>query len=384
MPPSVIELNGITWSHTRGYSPMAATAQRYEELHPGIRINWRKRSLQAFADEPIDKLAERYDMLVIDHPWAGFAARTGVIQALDQWLPRDFLEDQKRNSVGASHESYSYDGKQWALAIDAATPVAAARPDLLQKAGIAMPSTWADLMTLARLGRVAVPSIPQDTLMNFYMLCSTLGEDPCQSTDQVVSDETGIKALNMLRELSLLLDKRCFDWNPIQTYEAMTQTDDFTYCPFAYGYSNYAKPSYARKSLKFSDLVSLPGTGRCRSTLGGTGLAISSQSKHKEIAAHYAQFVANPQMQSGFYLEFGGQPGHRQAWHCDYANTTTNNYFSDTLPALDRAFLRPRYHGHMAFQDNAGGPIREFLMNGGDAKVLLQQLNELYLTSRAE
>ena len=53
---------------------MVATAQRFSELNPGVEITWEKRSLQAFADEPIDKLAERYDLLVIDHPWAGFAA----------------------------------------------------------------------------------------------------------------------------------------------------------------------------------------------------------------------------------------------------------------------------------------------------------------------
>ncbi|WP_096086318.1 extracellular solute-binding protein [Agaribacterium haliotis] len=382
MSNKTIELKGITWSHTRGYVPMTATAQRFEELNPGVRISWNKRSLQAFADEPIDQLAEKYDLLVIDHPWAGFAAHTGVIVALNDHLPAEFLQDQADNTVGHSHESYNYNGKQVALAIDAATPVASARMDLLEAEGVGMPQTWDDLMALAKKGKVAVPSIPQDTLMNFYMLCSTMGEDVCQSDDKVVSDEIGIKALQMLRELSVNLDRRCFDWNPIQVYEAMTQSDDFAYCPFAYGYSNYAKPGYARKLLKFADTVSLPGTDRLCTTLGGTGLAISAKSANKDIAAKYAEFVANEAMQSGFYIEFGGQPGHRKAWTCDYANETTDNYFKDTLPTLDRAYLRPRYHGHMFFQDNSGAPIREYLMNGGDEQELLNKLNELYVKSK--
>ncbi|MFC7292743.1 ABC transporter substrate-binding protein [Hirschia litorea] len=379
----MIELKGITWSHTRGYVPMTATAQRFEELNPGVRISWSKRSLQAFADEPIDKLAEKYDLLVIDHPWAGFAAKTGVISSLTKLLPAEFLKDQAENSVGHSHESYSYDGQQWALAIDAATPVASARMDLLQAAGVEMPQTWDELLSLAKQGKVAVPSIPQDTLMNFYMLCSTMGEDPCQQDTHIVSQDIGIKSLQMLRELSSYLDRNCFDWNPIQVYEAMTQTDTFAYCPFAYGYSNYAKPNYARKLLKFADTVRLEGTDRLRTTLGGTGLAISASSKHKDIAAKYAEYVGNPNMQKGFFIEFGGQPGHRAAWEAEAGNLATDNYFNDTLPTLDRAFLRPRYHGHMYFQDNSGAPIREYLMNGGDEIKLLSKLNETYVKSKS-
>lgn len=374
-------LKGITWNHTRGFTPMVATAQRFEELNPDVRIVWEKRSLQAFADEPIDQLAENYDMLVIDHPWAGFAAKTGVIEPLEKYLSKDFLEDQAQHSVGHSNESYRFDNSQWALAIDAATPVASARPDLLENLGVSMPDTWDDLMALAKLGKVAVPSIPQDTLMNFYMLCSTLGENVCETTDYVVSEEIGVTALTMLRELSVHLNRDCFDWNPIKVYEAMTKTDEFAYCPFAYGYSNYAKSDFARSRLKFSDTVSLPGKGRLITTIGGTGLAISAKSNNKSLAASYAEFVGNPKMQEGFFIEFGGQPGHKQAWLAEKPNQSTNNYFKDTLPTLERAFLRPRYFGHMEFQDNSGAPIRDYLMNGGDAKDLLTNLNNLYIKS---
>ncbi len=53
----MIELTGITWNHTRGLLPMLATAQQFEETHPGITIRWEKRSLQAFADAPLSELA---------------------------------------------------------------------------------------------------------------------------------------------------------------------------------------------------------------------------------------------------------------------------------------------------------------------------------------
>ncbi|MBD1390142.1 extracellular solute-binding protein [Neiella sp. HB171785] len=376
---AITELRGITWNHSRGFTSAVASAQRFEELNPSVRITWEKRSLQAFADEPIDQLAARYDLLIIDHPWAGFAAANNVILPLDDYLPAEFLADQAANTVGHSHESYRFGDKQWALAIDAATPVASFRPDLLEQA----PQTWDELMALAEKGQVAVPSIPQDTLMNFYMLCCTLGEDPCVSPEYVVSEEIGIKALKMLRELSVHLPAECFDMNPIQVYEAMTQTDQFAYCPFAYGYANYSQDGYARKLLNFADVVALDNGNRLITTLGGTGLAISASSKHIEPAAQYAEYVASPAIQGSLFFDFGGQPGHRQAWLSDRLNSRSHDYFKNTLPTLDRAFLRPRYAGHMQFQDNSGAPIRDYLMNGGDEKALLARLNKLYVETKA-
>ena len=157
------ELRGITWNHTRGFVPLVATAQRFSELNPDMEIRWEKRSLQAFADSPVDKLAERYDLLVIDHPVSGYVSRTGALVPLDEYLPREFLLDQSANSTGESHSSYEYAGHQWALAIDAAAPVCGYRPDLLKRAGATLPSTWPELVELARRGLVVMPGIGIDS-----------------------------------------------------------------------------------------------------------------------------------------------------------------------------------------------------------------------------
>src|SRR5260370_18996412 len=119
------ELRGITWDHPRGMAPMLATAAAYEQAHPGTRITWTARSLQAFGDQPLEELASRFDLLVIDHPFAGVAARAGCLLPLDEHLPAAFLEEQARQSVGPSHRSYQHAGHQWAVAIAAAAQVSA-------------------------------------------------------------------------------------------------------------------------------------------------------------------------------------------------------------------------------------------------------------------
>lgn len=380
--PENIKLKGITWNHSRGFVPMTATAQRFSELNPGVEISWEKRSLQQFADLSIQQLAERYDLLVIDHPWAGFAAKTGSILPFDKYLSEEYLRDQQQNTVGYSYQSYNYEGHQWALAIDAAAPVAASRPDLLEKHNLRLPKIYDDLLGIAKKGLVAFPAIPIDSLMTFYTFCCSLGEDPCQRDDAVVSSATGIKALQMYRELAVHIDPACFNRNPIQIYEAMTLSDDIAYCPFAYGYSNYSREGYARKVLFFHDMITLKGETNLRSTLGGTGLAVSASCAYIETAMKYAEYVASASCQQGLYTDNGGQPGHLTAWVSAQNNQKTNNYFANTLPALQRAFLRPRYYGHMFFQDHAGDIVRNYLMTGGSEKQVLKEMNDLYHQSK--
>ncbi|MFC4211011.1 ABC transporter substrate-binding protein [Pedobacter lithocola] len=380
---NTINLKGITWNHSRGLLPMVATAQRFSELHPNVNITWEKRSLQQFADFSIQELAERFDLLVIDHPWAGFAAKTQSIVPLDAYLSKAYLQNQQENSVGQSYESYTYDEHLWALPIDAATPVAALRPDLFADKDLQMPKSFNDLLALADKGLVAFAGIPIDVLMNFYTLCCSLGEDPCQTDDEVISKETGINALQMYRELASKIDKANFNRNPIQVYEAMTSTNAIAYCPFAYGYSNYSRKGYAAKVLHFHDMISLDGKTNLRSTLGGTGLAISSKCKALDVAAKYVEFVGAPECQSTFFYESGGQPGHLAAWQHDEVNRQSHNYFLNTLPALQRAFLRPRYHGSMYFQDHAGDIVRDYLINGGNEMLVLSIMNQLYQKSKS-
>src|SRR5678809_368136 len=96
---AAIVLNGITWGHSRGYTPLAAFSQRFSEMYPEVEIIWKKRSLQEFADFPLEKLTEKYDLLIIDHPWVGCAAFGEYVLPLDQYLSKEYLDNQGKNST---------------------------------------------------------------------------------------------------------------------------------------------------------------------------------------------------------------------------------------------------------------------------------------------
>lgn len=220
--------------------------------------------------------------------------------------------------------------------------------------------------------------------MNFYMLCVALGEDLFATANQVVRHDAGVQALSMLRELLSFCPAECFSWNPIATHEAMASGDSITYCPFAYGYSNYSRPGYAKHLIHFGDLVRYEGKGKLCSTLGGTGLAISAGCQHREEAAAYARFVAGSECQRTLYFESGGQPGHRLAWEDTEINKASNGFFERTLPALDRAYLRPRYNGYLDFQDKAGPAVQHYLQFGGNPSAVIEQMDRLYRDSQQE
>jgi multiple sugar transport system substrate-binding protein len=376
---SKIILKGITWAHSRGITPLIAYAQRFGELYP-VQVTWEKRSLQEFADFPVEKLAEQYDLLIIDHPWVGCAAATASVLPLEQHLPKEYLDDQLQNTVGGSHLSYNYNGHQWALAIDAAVPAASYRADLFEKNRRKVPATWKDVITLAREGKVAVPAIPIDLLMNFFTFCIANGSTPFLSKEEVIDEATGLAALETMKELYALIDKKMFDCNPIAVAEAMTITDDYWYCPFAYCYSNYSRSGFAKNTLTYTNLVNKNGK-KLRGTIGGTGLAVSAFSRHKEHALWFAKEIASSKCQSTFYVEHGGQPGHKAAWISEKANCLCNNFFKNVLPVMENGYVRPRYNGYLFFQDHAGKPLQKYLAGNLNASEVLQKMNELYKKS---
>jgi multiple sugar transport system substrate-binding protein len=360
-------LRGITWDHVRGLGGLEATAAAYAAVRPGVRVEWTTRSLQAFADQPVEELARRFDLIYLDHPALGQAVARSCLVPLDEHLEATTLAER---SVGHSAESYVWQGHRWALATDAAAQVAAYRPDLLERADVALPRSWPDALDAAAALRRAdlwatLPTTPVDAICAFLAVCAALGEGPFQQAGRVVSRGTGLEVLALLRAFVRRCHPSSLDWNPPCMLERMSTTDKVAYCPLAFGYVNYARPGF-RKHLV---LAAAPPAGDDRiprGTLGGAGLAVSAHSPAVGEAVRYAAFVADPDIQRTVYFEAGGQPGHRSAWTDSAVNAAASGFFRDTLEALDAALLRPRHDGFLTFQDAAGGLVHDHLRQGGD------------------
>jgi multiple sugar transport system substrate-binding protein len=366
-----------------------ATAKAYQQTHPEVQIHWDKRSLQDFADFPVETLAETYDLVMIDHPSVGTCELGRCFLPLDELLPRQTLETLASQSVGQSHQSYNYNGHHWALAIDAASHVSVYRPDLLQRHDLAVPRTWEQVVNLARalhLGgetAMAIPLIPVDSLMCFYTLCASSGEDPFSLDDQhVVSRETGLRALQLMRQLLPMLHPESLNWNPIQVLDRMSSTADVAYCPWLFGYSNYARTGYGSFQCQFTNIPTPNGGLSKGAILGGAGVAVSAKCANPAAAADYASFVASAECQRSIYFESGGQPGNSEAWRDPAVNRLSNDFFLNTLETLTHSYVRPRYPGYIHFQTQAGLLVHKYLKTEGDATQLLEELDHLHRKTR--
>ena len=376
----LVKLRGMTWDHSRGYDPMVATSVRYAETHPGVEILWEKRSLQAFADRPIGEMAAAYDLMVIDHPHVGEVAGSGQLVAFDTLGREADLQALAEQSVGASHPSYNFDGHQWGLAIDAATPVASFRSDLLEEA----PARWDTVMDLAEQGKVALAMIPINTLMTFFGLAKNQDFDIAIDPERLMHRAEAAGALDLLCELAAKVDARCLDLDPIGVLEWMGRTMDApAYCPLGYGYTNYSRDGYCRFPITFADAPGIGGNGPRGTVIGGTGIAISSQCAHIDVAADYAFWIAGASCQQGLFFESGGQPGNAVAWEADATNAVCRNFFRNTRETLETSWLRPRYDGYMGFQERGGDILHACLRGDLGQSETLDQLDAAYRESRA-
>jgi multiple sugar transport system substrate-binding protein len=378
-----VQLTGIAWDHSRAFPPLVATAQRYEELHPGIRIRWEKRTLDEFGHMSIDQLAPKFDLIVVDHPWAGFAFERKLVKDLKSLLSHTAFNHWSQNSIGLAFDSYYYAGRLLALPIDAAMPAPSWRPDLLERAGVAPPTVWSEAVALARRKYAVIPAFNADLFLHFLMLLKGLGANPCSDPGELAPHDIMRTALDLLRELTEPMPPEIYNLNPIQVAERMTATDNFAWNAFAYTYNNYARSGFGRTRLQFGNLISLEPNGpRLRSVLGGSGVALSAQCRNPETALDYASFIADATVQRTLYVNAGGQPSHSSAWNDPAADVLCGGFFSGTKSTQEEAFVRPRYSGYVPLQTTGGIALQETLRDGRSANAALDKLDELYRDSR--
>ena len=373
-----VRLRGMTWSHPRGYDPLVACARIWRK-RTGVEIEWDQRSLQDFESYPVEELANRYDLIVIDHPHVGQIVAEGCLVPLD--IPGREAEREAllAGTVGASYASYTFGGRQWAFPIDVATQVQAWRPDLIG----APVASWEAVLDLARGGAVSCPLRSPHALMSLYTLTGNLAAPPPVEGDRPLFDAAiGCEAYDRLAALAGLIDPACFDADPITVFERMAEAGSQVACiPLIYGYVSYAVAGFRPQRIAFADIPVAGSNGPLGSALGGTGIAVSARSRHGTEAVDFAYWIAGPEAQAGPYAQAGGQPGHADAWASPAVNAPVADFYRATRATLEGAWVRPRHDGAMAFQSRASERLRQGLMAREPGRIVIADINEEFRRS---
>jgi len=372
----------MTWEHERGYGSVVAASAVYMAQHPDVVIEWEQRSLLAFGDQPLEELSPHYDFVVADHPHVPHAAAAGLLLALDGRGRDAELEESARNSVGLSHESYAYAGRQWGLATDAAGHVSAHRPDLLADP----PRDWNEVMELLRGGRVLWPLKPVDAFSSLVTLACThggrvlgrgAGEAPGPAHTGFGTREHLELALDLLHRAVDLMPREALGLNPIGVADALVDTDDFVYAPLLFGYTNYSREGYRRRRIAYRDAPrGLQGQAPV-GLLAGAGIVVSSTTEHPDASVDFALWLDSAQTQEGAYFDGGGQPGHAAAWDSPRTNAQSLDFFVGTRASLENAYLRPRHPAYPQLQFDASMALHAALRGEMSDAALLAELDRL-------
>ncbi|RWD97870.1 extracellular solute-binding protein [Mesorhizobium sp.] len=370
-------LRGLAWDHRRCWGPLDASVGPYCAANPGLEIEWDRRSLYEFGEGALGPVLGKYDLVVFDHPFIGDIAQDGLMVPFDAYLSAEQIRFFEQDSVGPSWRSYAKNGRQWALPIDAACHVASYRPDLLERYG-PVPRTHEEAVDLGRLVRkdgrwLGLPSVPTDAMCLLLTLCH-----PQENGEQFIATDMAERSIAQLRELAALSHPNSSKWNPIRCYDHMIAHDDVVYVPFAFGYVNYAAKTDG-PYLRFADVPTARSAG---ALLGGAGIGVSAQSKHKREAIDYALFLCSPEYQRGDYVRSGGQPGSLAAWKDAEVNRFAGDFFSSTLRTIGSSYLRPTNPGFIAFFRECAPRAAAAIAGDIAAAELAEHVNRLYRETR--
>ncbi|MGD8169568.1 hypothetical protein ACEXOS_020335 [Herbiconiux sp. P16] len=363
---------GITWDHPRGKNALLAAASQ-AAASGGPAIEWEAHSLEHFESHPIDDLANRYDLIVLDHPHLGEALEKHSLQPMDAVVGAARIERWSRESVGPSFDSYSADGYQWALPLDAATQVAVHKPALLGSA----PDTWDEVESLSADTPVALSLAGPHAFLTFASICAALGEPVGSPAAGFVSAATGARALDLMRAIASRAPVGADTQNPIALLERIASTDDIAYCPLVYGYVTYCSPE-----VRFADAPRATPGGRRGSTIGGTGLAVSARTAVTPELVEQISWLLSTEAQRGFIPQHQGQPSLRAAWLDAAVNRDAHDFYRSTLATIDDAWVRPRFAGYIPFQSAASAIVRHAVLGGRSPDSALARLRDAYVAAQ--
>lgn len=375
-----VELRVLCWDHPRCVDPVRAAAAAWQRIHPEVRIEVGARPLAAFNDQPVTEIASTADLLFVDHPMVGTVADTQALVPLENLLDAEVLAALTADSIGNSQESYVWQGRQWATAVDAACQVAVMDERRLSHVS-PVPKSWAELLDLARRvpGSVAIPLYPSDAVLSLVSMSADLRA--CGAAD--AEEMWPIEAIATLCELAGLADPRSFLVNPPQLLDLMStgRADDVPlYSPLLFGYTNYQRPTARGRRLSFG---APPAFGdRPAAVLGGAGLAVSSFSGHPSEAAAFAAWMSGTETQRDVVLPAGGQPSSRAVWVDPEADAVVGGFFSGTRSTIESSHLRPRDAWWPAYQEAAGLALVQALRSGAAPDAIHDDLDRLLAIAR--
>ena len=144
-----ITLEFTVWNYS--LDTIQDNARKFEEANPGVKVKITDYTWPDYHDSLVLRFrgGTPTDVAYVGQDWLPAWAAAGFLAPLDGIAPGDVLEDLKKDIAGFSLTDMTYDGKLYGLPYYADTISFVYNKKILDDAGIAVPSTWEEVMAAA-------------------------------------------------------------------------------------------------------------------------------------------------------------------------------------------------------------------------------------------
>jgi len=381
----MITLRGITWENPRGYDPLIAAAAQWTATHPEVEIIWDQQPWYLFEEHILASLAAgdgKYDLIMFDHPWVGKLANEQWLLPWNSLLSDDYLVDLQQRVVAPSVKSYEWNGRLWALPLDAASHASLYRADMINRAEL--PQTWDDVAAWAkahhdpphRYGLVlSLEGVLGHCL--FLSMMAGMGHHAFHDPENPTCDpQVAEYVLRLLKELIQFVPPGSTKWGPWDIYDHMSQQSDVGYSPSIFAYVNYFVGRPQSQHLRLGTVPAFSGKGSGRPILGGVGLGIAHTCTHVEEAAAYGRFLMSEETQREIFPYQSGQPATNKVWQDEQINKRVNNFYLGLNENMKNAYIRPRYPAFHALELRNGRILQQWWDDKMTLSDVIEQLNK--------
>ncbi len=383
------EITVLNWQSRRATQPMAAAIEGFVRQHPDCAIRQVVRPLSDFEHQSIEDIAQRYDLIVYDHPFSGAIASSQCLVPLDTRLPEMLGNQADAKFLGPSLASYRCQGHVWGAPIDGATQHAVYRQDLLDQLGGDVPQSHAQVLELGRRARsqgmyLGTAIETPHAFMSVLSYMANLG-GPITADEQgilSIPEASFVSAYQALEQILSLSAPESLDWNSIAVHEAMVARDDIVYCPAVYGYATYGEQDQ-RKPLSFAGFAGIQQPFAAGATLGGTALGLSSHCRQPELALAFIRHMLSDEVQINLIGTNYGQPASLAGWDNPDNDQRFNGFYSAARASMEHSWVRPRYLGYVEFQRRSGLIVAEGLREDSTAEQVRGRLLALVAETRS-
>jgi multiple sugar transport system substrate-binding protein len=290
-----------------------------------------------------------YDIINMDVIWTPKFAAAGWLEDLTD----EFSEEELAIFSPADVEGSRYEGRLYRIPIRSDAGMIYYRRDLLEEAGLDLPTTFADILSLSRTlqeaGAVQWGYVWQGRQ---YEGAAAMFVEVLQGFGGFWVDpetlEVGLDQPAAIAAVEFLLSTIQEGVSPpgVTTYieedtRRIFQNGNALFLrnwPYVWPLANQ-DDSAVQGKIGIMPLVGMPGQtgGSC---LGGWGLGIAKSSAHREEALRLIRFITQPEIQKKYVLEAGYVPSIRALFN-DPEIVEQYNHYPQLLEVVDRAVLRP-------------------------------------------